>query len=222
VTVLLTGFLSFVDMNRNDYTILELYAGEQRLVKLAKGLGMRTASMDRDYDDGDNKKKNNAMDLNTSAGFLFLTLNGRTQHQRFFNILRNVNFNIVENICWSSLEGSEMFRTWPLSPSTLLHVAGNPRLACCMVLGAKWGEFLALMGICCSTFVSMSRGSTFRSIFLPQGCPVSIAVYRANKALCRQEVHNFFGEKTQYILYLGFHCFLGYFPAGRFSYYSSS
>jgi len=98
VTVLLTGFLSFVDMNRNDYTILELYAGEQRLVKLAKGLGMRTASMDRDYDDGDNKKKNNAMDLNTSAGFLFLTLNGRTQHQIFFNILRNVNFNIVENM----------------------------------------------------------------------------------------------------------------------------
>lgn len=83
MTVLLTGFLSFVDMNRNDYTILELYAGEQRLVKLAKGLGMSTACMDRDYDDGDNKKKNNAMDLNTSAGFLFLTLNGRTQHQIF-------------------------------------------------------------------------------------------------------------------------------------------
>ena len=68
-------------MDKNDYTILELYAGEQRMVKLAKGLGMKTASMDRDYDDGNNKTKNNAMDLNTSAGFLFLTLNCFIQQQ---------------------------------------------------------------------------------------------------------------------------------------------
>ena len=54
-----------------------------------------------------------------------------------------------------------------------------------MVLQASWGHFLALMGICCSTFVSISRGSTFRSEFLPEGTPVSIAVYKANKGLCR-------------------------------------
>lgn len=62
-----------VDTSKNEFHILELYAGEQRLVKLAKGLGMKTASMDRDYDvEGDNKSKNNCMDMNTSAGFVFL------------------------------------------------------------------------------------------------------------------------------------------------------
>ena len=59
------------------------------------------------------------------------------------------------------------------------------RLACILVLQSRWQEFLVLMGICCSTFVSISRGSTHRSEFLPEGCPVGLAVYRANKGLCR-------------------------------------
>eukprot|EP00435_Cladocopium_sp_Y103_P070572 s275_g35.t1 len=114
-------------MTRNEYEVLELYAGQQRLVKLAKGMGMKAAAMDRDYDTlGDNKSKNNAMDMNTSGGFV---------------------------------------------------------LSCVMVLRAKWGAFLGLLGVVCSTFVSISRGSTMRSPFLPQGCPVSLAVYKANKGL---------------------------------------
>ena len=73
VIILLIGYLDVVDMTKNEYDVLELYAGQQRLVKLAKGLGMRTAAMDRDYDTlGDNRSKNNAMDMNTSAGFVFL------------------------------------------------------------------------------------------------------------------------------------------------------
>ncbi|CAL1141134.1 unnamed protein product [Cladocopium goreaui] len=84
-------------MTKNEYDVLELYAGQQRLVKLAKGLKMKTAAMDRDFDTlGDNKSKNNAMDMNTSGGFV---------------------------------------------------------LSCVMVLRAKWGAFLGLLGVVCSTFV---------------------------------------------------------------------
>ena len=59
------------------------------------------------------------------------------------------------------------------------------RLACILVLQARWDEFLALFGICCSTYVSISRGSTKRSTFLPMGCPISLANYRANKGTAR-------------------------------------
>lgn len=73
VIILLIGYLDMVDMTKNEYDVLELYAGQQRLVKLAKGLKMKTAAMDRDFDTlGDNKSKNNAMDMNTSGGFVFL------------------------------------------------------------------------------------------------------------------------------------------------------
>ena len=73
VIILLIGYLDMVDMTKNEYDVLELYAGQQRLVKLAKGLKMKTAAMDRDFDTlGDNKSKNNAMEMNTSGGFVFL------------------------------------------------------------------------------------------------------------------------------------------------------
>ena len=73
VIILLIGYLDMVDMTKNEYDVLELYAGQQRLVKLAKGLKMKTAAMDRDIDTlGDNKSKNNAMDMITSGGFVFL------------------------------------------------------------------------------------------------------------------------------------------------------
>ncbi len=61
-----------------------------------------------------------------------------------------------------------------------------PRLACALILESRWEDFLALLGVCCSTFVGISRGSTHRSDFLPTGCPVSMAVYKANKGLCRR------------------------------------
>ena len=63
-----------------------------------------------------------------------------------------------------------------------------PRLACVMVMHAKVDNVISLMGICCSTRVSMSRGSTLRTVLLPTGCPISMAVYKANKAICRQGV----------------------------------
>lgn len=130
ITVLCAGCLNVVDIEGSpkDYEVLEFFAGERRLAKLGAGLGKSNASMDKMYDDGDNISKTNAMDLNTSAGFL---------------------------------------------------------LACVMVMHAKVDNVISLMGICCSTLVSMSRGSTLRSVLLPTGCPISMAVYKANKAICR-------------------------------------
>lgn len=70
IIVLLAGHLGMVDMNSN-YEVLEYYAGAARLAKISSSFGVKTAAMDIIYDlEGDNKTKNNSMDMNTSAGFL--------------------------------------------------------------------------------------------------------------------------------------------------------
>lgn len=73
--VLMVGFLKPVSFNQDtdQHQVLEFYAGAARVSKLASNLGVRVAAMDKNYDTiGDNKKHNNAMDFNTSAGFTFL------------------------------------------------------------------------------------------------------------------------------------------------------
>ena len=70
IIVLLAGHLGMVDTNSN-YEILEFYAGAARLAKIASSFGVETAAMDIIYDvEGDNRTKNNSMDMNTCAGFL--------------------------------------------------------------------------------------------------------------------------------------------------------
>ena len=73
VSILLIGCLHNVDMTRDEFQVLEFYAGQRRLARLATQLGQSCAAMDRDYDMvGDNKRSNNCMDLNTNAGFTVL------------------------------------------------------------------------------------------------------------------------------------------------------
>ena len=72
--ILLIGFLRCVDLDKGNYEVIEYYAGQQRMFKLARGLGLPAASMDYLYDHGNNRSTNNAMDMNTNAGFLFLNL----------------------------------------------------------------------------------------------------------------------------------------------------
>lgn len=78
VTILCIGCLSMVDMTKNEYMCLEFYAGRARLAKLTKALGYPSAAMDWLYDtEGDNLTRNNAMDMNTSGGFVFFSfING--------------------------------------------------------------------------------------------------------------------------------------------------
>ena len=73
--ILMIGFLEPVDLTNNgrEYQILEFYAGAARLAKTGHHFGGSVAAMDRLYDTvGDNKAKNNAMDFNTSGGFVYL------------------------------------------------------------------------------------------------------------------------------------------------------
>lgn len=78
VLILLIGHLNVVKWEnpREEYDILEFYAGQARLARLGKAMGLHVAAMDFLMDtEGDNKRKNNATDMNTSAGFVFLNPN---------------------------------------------------------------------------------------------------------------------------------------------------
>ena len=73
--ILLIGNLTIVDFENPaaEYEVLEYYAGTARLARLGKAMGLNVAAMDSLYDvAGDNRKKNNSHDLNTSGGMVFL------------------------------------------------------------------------------------------------------------------------------------------------------
>ena len=60
--------------HKSEFRTLDIFSGKSRIAKLSKKVGVAAAAYDRDFCDGDNKKKANAMDLNTSGGFLLLGL----------------------------------------------------------------------------------------------------------------------------------------------------
>ena len=73
--IFLLGHVTTLNIEKNEYQVLEFYSGAARLAKLSSALGGKAAAMDCLYDgEGDNKTKNNAMDMCTSGGFLHLIL----------------------------------------------------------------------------------------------------------------------------------------------------
>ena len=97
-----------------------------------------------------------SMDLNTPAGFLLLVSKGE-------------------------LSASVKFAT--CLGGVILSVS---RLHCAILLQSSIRDAMLLMGICCSTYVAVNRGTSQRCPFLPLGSPSAVSVYRANKLTSRQ------------------------------------
>lgn len=82
--VLLVSFMTLLDTSKN-LRYLELFAGRARLTRLARSLGFAAEAHDIIYDQKAMKEGcNNAMDITTEAGFLFLNSN----HQWFPRVLK--------------------------------------------------------------------------------------------------------------------------------------
>ena len=63
--IILLGFLSMPALRREkQYQVLEFFGGAARTARLAKGLKLKSGSLDKSY--------HNSMDINTDAGFLLL------------------------------------------------------------------------------------------------------------------------------------------------------
>ena len=65
-----------------------------------------------------------------------------------------------------------------------------PRLGLLAVLDGKFEDFWAALGICCSSWVVTSRGSTGRSWICPMGCLLHGNVEAANRMVSRTVVGN--------------------------------
>ena len=61
------------------------------------------------------------------------------------------------------------------------------RLHIAVMMEMAMGEALCLMGVCCSTYVAVNRGTSQRCDFLPQGNMFAMSVYKANKMMSRPE-----------------------------------
>ena len=57
---------------REEFQIVELFAGAARVSRLAKALGIRASALDKALCKGNNRDVTNCMDINTDAGFLLL------------------------------------------------------------------------------------------------------------------------------------------------------
>ena len=60
-----------------------------------------------------------------------------------------------------------------------------PRLHLALLLQAKFRDAILVLGLCCSTYVAVNRGTSLRSEFLPTGNPTAPSVYKANKLTSR-------------------------------------
>lgn len=71
------------------------------------------------------------------------------------------------------------------------HLVDNPpcplhlRLALKSILEGSFGELLVTLGVCCSSWVATSRGSTKRSLLVPMGCWLYGSVSDANLMVSR-------------------------------------
>ena len=156
--MVLLGHLSSIQRKpfEKEAQIVEIFAGAARISRLAKAMGLHAIALDKDYCSGNNKTKSNCMDVNTSAGFLFL------------------GFAI-----WSPCQPR------PSTLCRRTSSCCNLRLHCAMIMEMAIGDALFVLGICCSTWVLTNRGTSKRCDFVPLGTPLALSTYKANKMTSR-------------------------------------
>lgn len=73
----------------------------------------------------------------------------------------------------------------PASAKSQMPRQPQPRLAAKSLLDGDYGEVMGTYGVCCSSWVATSRGSTKRSFLTPMGCTEYQSVLLANKMVSR-------------------------------------
>lgn len=143
-----------------------MFAGQARIAKVARAKGLQAAALDFSY--------GNEFDVNSSAGFVCLKL------------------QLPAFSCLNTYQALGVYTTLSCKPSvscqSLVHSNGStPGLTCKQlrlllkaVLDGAYGSVFSSYGVCCSTYVCSSRGSTKRSILTPMGCLEYPSVKAAN------------------------------------------
>ena len=102
----------------------------------------------------------------------------------------------------------------------LLAALLGARLIIMAVLRGKWGCFVVVLAIVCSSWVPASRGSTGRCLLVPQGNVLHKSVRDANKMVSRTWIFNTGSSFCEWNVYKNLFC-LFYFPGPLVSGYRS-
>ena len=152
-------------MNRH-YDMIEFFAGRSRIGRLSEASGYFALAHELDLDTTESSSK--CMDLNGSAGFMFLDI-------LMCHLLACPN-SLLGNIC-------------TFTRPHIIHSTAKPhsslRLAILMLLCGHPEGAVVCLGIECSTFVFMSSASTRRTCLTPMGNRTSSRVEGANKYTSR-------------------------------------
>lgn len=143
----------------NKWDVVDMFAGDGRIARMARRSGQRSVALDLLY-----SQNTHCFDINEDAGFVLLALGW-----------------VLCFMC--AMVG------WDLTARpgcrSSLNLRPQPRLALKSLLEGGYGRVMGAYGVCCSSWVTCSRGSTKRSILTPMGCVEYDSVAKANKMVSR-------------------------------------
>ena len=171
--VLLCSWLTSAQLDRKSYDVVEAFAGKAELSRACRMCKFHAAAADLSYDAHAFRK--GGMDLTTPSGFV----------------------SLASNQSDSMINRRSFAADLPLIgvfSQNCMH--DQPRLLVLLVLRLRFGSSLALFAMCCSSFVTISRSSTGRSILVPMGNTSFEKVRTANLLASR---HCF--DKSCYVNY---------------------
>lgn len=164
-----------------DLEVIEFFAGTGRLCRLAKSVGIPSEAHDLSYDES---KSKSAMDINENAGYLWLSPISLILWLYTYLFLKLIYIHNYIYILFIYLILEKLYYTcflhhWPKQWPPFL------RLALSAILRSKFGALICLMGVCCSSWVTINAGTSQRTWLAPMGNPELRSVQIANKMVSR-------------------------------------
>lgn len=171
--------------------VTEFFAGTGRLCRLAKSVGLPCEAHDLSYDES---KSKSAMDINGNAGYLWLSPINLIPWCFCFKYIKNIYiYTIYKYIYIYDNIYIYIFNYIVLKKlyhKGFLHHSPKQwppflRLALSAIVRSKFGAMICLMGVVCSSWVTINAGTSLRTWLAPMGNPEVESVRIANKMVAR-------------------------------------
>ena len=148
-----------------ELDLLDLFAGKARIGRAGELLGYQSRCMDILYDAGEfSRRGSKSMDLLGNAGLALLS---------------TITF-------WFQNSAMLFFRQLPWGGKIVGYQAFPARLAIMLVLSANSAAaLLATLGVLCSSWVAINRGTSKRTWLNPEGDCTYMSVIRSNMLTAR-------------------------------------
>ena len=158
LTVILACSLD-LGLQNSNFQIVEFFAGQRRICRLARNTGLKVAAHDILYDTAATSQEISSLNINRDSGFL----SGAWLLGAWAVLCDIGKLMQVLKLLW--------FYTSRLAISTIMFAAP--------------GDLLCTLGICCSTWVSINAGTSGRDDLMPMGREHYRSVAASNQMVSR-------------------------------------